>query len=106
VSPRTGCPGARGQPPSRNGLLTLPPTVCHGRMMLHAWSLKFFPPHPADTVRESAGDGGRVERGGWQVEGSVAGDGRRGHGGGAALVGFSGDAVFVAPDPLSDFLEV
>jgi hypothetical protein len=56
-------------------------------MMLHAWALKFF-------ARGGAG----------QREGV---GGRRGSGGGlvGSLTGFPGDAVFVAPDPLSEFLD-
>jgi hypothetical protein len=57
------------------------------RMMLHAWALKFF-------ARSGAGQRGGV-------------GGRRGSGGGlvGSLTGFPGDAVFVAPDPISEFLD-
>ena len=62
-------------------------------MMLHAWSLKFYAAVPPSQAAVA-------------VPGNAAaptcgvGQTRRG-----SLLGFAGDAAFVAPDPLSPFLE-
>jgi hypothetical protein len=65
------------------------------RMMLHVWALKFF----------ARGGAGQKEGGSGAERGGV--EGRRGSGGGlvGSLTGFPGDAVFVAPDPLTEFLD-
>ena len=71
------------------------------RMMLHAWSLKFFESKPTTdsslhfhlpvpTAPQSLQTQTQKQRGG----------------GVSSLVGFAGDAVFVAPDPLSALLEL
>ena len=59
-------------------------------MMLHAWALKFFARGGPGQSHERGGVGGRRGSGGVLV---------------GALTGFPGDAVFVAPDPLSEFLD-